>query len=178
MKVIDDRARLVTADSAGVQDPIPEFGVAGTAGCTDVETLVESTNLVEHLPAKSHIGAGADLPGRAASLPGLGIEYRAKIPPLEAAAEAPHLLENALRLGFQFARKDKSGNRPDFLRVECILDSAQPGRVQNRVIVRIGDNVAARSGRASVARNVQAGPIFPYVGRAVALDHLTGFIGA
>jgi hypothetical protein len=82
MKVIGDRGRFVTADSAGVQDPIPEFGAARTAGCTDVETLVEPPNLVEHFPAKGHIGTGTDLPGRAAPLPSLGMECRAEIPPL------------------------------------------------------------------------------------------------
>jgi len=74
VEMIEDCAWFVPADRAGVQDSIPEFGVAGTAGCADVETLVESTDFVEHLPAKGHVGAGAKLPGRAAPLARIGIK--------------------------------------------------------------------------------------------------------
>ena len=74
MKVIDDRAWFVPTHPASVQDPIPEFRVAATTSCAHVETLVESTDFVEHLPAKGHVGTGAYFPGWAAQLARVGIE--------------------------------------------------------------------------------------------------------
>jgi hypothetical protein len=44
VEVINHGAWFVPAQSTGLQNPIPEYRVAGTAGCANVKTLVESAD--------------------------------------------------------------------------------------------------------------------------------------
>src|SRR6516164_1919944 len=111
MIVIDDRAGLVAADAPVTQYAVPVFGIAGTAGGSDVESLVKRAGDCEYLASERHVGARANFPCRATIKAIRGEELRSKIDALVAAAKFPVSFKMPLRLGFQFGRQHQPRHR-------------------------------------------------------------------
>jgi len=70
-------------------------------------------------------------------------------------AKSPIHLEVPLRLGRELDRKHQSRHRADLGRVKRAYQLLQPTRVEQHIVVRIGDNVAGCLERAGIARNIQ-----------------------
>ena len=153
MEMKRHRARLVAAGHAVGQHAVPELRVAGAAGLADVQPFVEVADSIEHLAPEGHARAGADLP-RAEQAASVGRRelLRVEVAPQVAAAEAPVGLEVALRFGGQLARQHEAGHGRNLRCVERRHQAFEPRRVQQHVVVGVGDESTTSRARAPALR--------------------------
>src|SRR5262249_11263231 len=79
MEVADNRGGLIAADAAGVEDPVPKFGVSRASGGADVQAFIKTAQTLEDLAPEGHVGPRADVPDRAASSARGRVEVRPEI---------------------------------------------------------------------------------------------------
>ena len=161
--MIRHRAGLIPADSAVREHAMPEFGITGTACCADIQALIKKPGKFKNLTSERHACTGANLPDPATARVIRGEKGVSEIPATVPAAKSPICFEMPLRCGLEFCRQDQSGNRHDVRRIESIREPFQPTRMQDNVVIGVGDNVSPCRTGACVACNIEPGPIFPDV---------------
>ncbi len=129
-----------------------------------VQRGIEDADALEDGAAKGHVRPGTVLARTEVQQRWLSTLH---IPPpvlaVVAAAEAPPPLEQYLRPGLELVGRDQTGNGHDLGVFESPGERPGPPGIDHDVVIRIGDDVAARLGDGPVAGPIEPRPGFANV---------------